>query len=55
VRVGPTAPDGTELIVTRVELLPPTALERRNHELAALAPQYDVRYDGVDISAGVTP
>ena len=49
----PRVADGTELMVTRVELLTPTALERRNRELAALARQYDVRY-GVDIAAGAT-
>jgi hypothetical protein len=50
--LGPGAAGGTDLLVTRVELLTPTALERRNRELAALARQYGVRYDGVDLAAG---
>jgi len=52
--LGPGAAGGTDLLVTRVELLTPTALERRNRELAALARQYGVRYDGVDLAAGKT-
>ena len=48
----PRAPDAAALSVTRVELLTPTALERRNRELDALARRHRVRYEGVDVAAG---
>lgn len=47
----PSAADGFELAVMRVELLTPTALERRNRDLAALARKHGARYDGVDAPA----
>ena len=50
----PRAPEGAELLVTRVELLTPAALERRSRELESLARKHGVRYVGVDVAAGVT-
>lgn len=42
---------GVELAMTRVELLTPSSLERRNRDLAALARKHGARYDGVDAPA----
>lgn len=41
-----------QLLTTRMELLTPVALERRNRELATLARKHGARYDGVDVVAG---
>lgn len=41
-----------QLRATRTELLTPAALERRNHELTALARKHGARYDSVDVVAG---
>jgi hypothetical protein len=44
------ADEGAQLSLTRVELLAPPGLERRNRELAALAREYGARYVGVDVA-----
>jgi hypothetical protein len=42
--------EGAQLSLTRVELLAPAGLERRNRELAALAREHGARYVGVDVA-----
>jgi hypothetical protein len=42
--------EGAQLSLTRVELLAPVGLERRNQELAALALEHGARYVGVDVA-----
>jgi len=44
--------DGARLVLARTELHTPASLERRNRDLAAVAQQHGVRYDGVDAAPG---